>query len=580
VSLSFIVCREYNTNVAFTINHSLQKLHKMHYRIKNPKYLLALIFSHITVAAFCQYSSGSKNDLSDASMFLQKKDSINKNHFGIEITASMLPGAKIMREEGKYKLKSHIQSSYDLGINYLNSINKSLSISTGLHFIVGKRNFFAHIPSEDINNRNGRYYIEEKELWGSFRIPLLIEKKLNYNRKNDLSIKTGFNFRYSGLMPDESFGVTVIDSNNQFTDVFNAQFSARNDGKPWVTFLAGASKSFRLDNQNILSVSLQADLSTTFFFKGKYEFTIPNQPIATGTYKINGTSFGLSLQYIFTGSNKQLVKPRKVIKLVDTLMNKKRNIQFEREVYLNKYVFKGNHIQFNCAIISTFKSRLENLTGNHPVTSNATPGLLLGLKYQVNFNNKYSLITGTEIILSGRNFATSFSKNDFSPPLVSDYNTKQSSLIQDLVLSLPVVIEKRWLYSTTKYLLANFGFRLNFSTGADLDVFSLNLLNTSNSFYNAGEVNVYANNDAKPWVSIPLNVGHAWLLKNNNVMQLSICSNISFTKYVNGTYQVDVPHKPLTTGRYSSTGSYIGLSMNYVFTNANYRIRKEYEKKL
>ncbi|MDZ4792930.1 MAG: hypothetical protein SGI83_01500 [Bacteroidota bacterium] len=100
----------------------------------------------------------------------------------------------------------------------------------------------------------------------------------------------------------------------------------------------------------------------------------------------------------------------------------------------------------------------------------------------------------------------------------------------------------------------------------------------NNGFYNAGGTDVYANNDAKPWVSFPLNAGHSWLLKNNNLLQLAICSNISFTKYVNGTYQIIIPGKPLTEGKYSSTGSFIGLSINYVFTNANYRIRMAYEK--
>jgi hypothetical protein len=252
-----------------------------------------------------------------------------------------------------------------------------------------------------------------------------------------------------------------------------------------------------------------------------------------------------------------------------------------RENYLKDYVFKSNHIQFNFATLSTFKAKLKTLSGNYPVSSSATLGLLISLKYQVNFNNEYSLITGPEAIILGRNFNTSFNKNDFSPPLVKDYEIKGiSSYIPDMVLSLPVLLEKRWLDADTKYLFANAGLRLNFSTGADFDFFSISVQNTNNSFYDVGGVDVYANNDAKPWLSFPLNAGYAWLLKNNNVLQLSICSNISFTKYVNGTYRVDVPNEPLTTGQYSSTGSYIGLSMNYVFTNANYRIRKAYEKKL
>ncbi len=251
----------------------------------------------------------------------------------------------------------------------------------------------------------------------------------------------------------------------------------------------------------------------------------------------------------------------------------------KRENFLADYVFKGNHIQFSFSTLSTIKARLKRDAGDHPVSTKAALGLLISFKYQVNFNNGYSLITGPEATLLGRNLVTSFDKNDFSPALIKDYEIKGiNSFIPDMVLSLPVLLQKRWLYGSTKYLFADAGIRFNFSTGADFDIFSIYLQNTNNSFYNAGEVDVYANNDAKPWVSFPVNVGHAWLLRNNNLLQLGICSNISFTKYVNGAYMINIPGKPLTEGKYSSTGSYIGLSMNYIFTNANYRIRKAIEK--
>lgn len=254
--------------------------------------------------------------------------------------------------------------------------------------------------------------------------------------------------------------------------------------------------------------------------------------------------------------------------------------RLNRENFLTDFVFSGNHIQFNFSTLSVLKARLKNENGNYPVSTKAALGLLLSFKYQINFNNEYSLITGPETVVTGRNFITSFNKNDFSPPLVKDYKIKGiQAYSSDLIISLPILAEKRWLYSKTKYLFADAGVCLNVSTGADFDTFFIQLMNTNNGFYDAGGVDVYANNDAKPWVSFLFNAGHAWLLKNNNLFQFSICTNISFTKYVNGTYHIDIPGRSLTQGMYSSTGSFIGLSMNYVFTSANYRIRKEYEKK-
>ena len=247
--------------------------------------------------------------------------------------------------------------------------------------------------------------------------------------------------------------------------------------------------------------------------------------------------------------------------------------------FLTDFVFKGNHIRFNFSTISDFKARLKKISGIHPVTSTATPGLLLSFMYQINFDNSYSLLTGIEMTLIGRNLITSFNKNDFSPALIKDYKIRnKDTYVPDLILSLPVLFEKRMLYSDTKYVFIDAGVSFNLSTGADLDIFSIYLTNTNNGFYNAGEINVNANNNARPWLSFPINLGHSWLLKNNNLLQLSICYNLSFTKYVNGTYLIDIPGQQLTEGKYSSTGSCIGLSFSYSFTNSNYRIRTAYEK--
>ena len=539
----------------------------MHILLTRKKDFLFCLGPLLTKICFCQ--TADPKNISDSQY------ETRQNNFGVEIIASILPPAKITRQTGRYELGSHLQSSFDIGINYLHYLHKSLSISTGLHFIVGKRNFFINIPPSDLTNSNpSGLLIEQKELWGSLRIPLLLEKKIS-NKRNPFSIKTGLNFRYSGLMSDESFVGIRYDSNNRPTEVFNAEISARNNGKPWITFLGGFSKSILLGNKNVLTIGIQADISTTYFLKGSYKITIPNQPITSGTYEINGSSLGLSVQYIFTGSNKQVVKPNKTAQAPDTV--RKDNWQQKEDIF-KKYVFKGNHIQFNFGLLSTFKAQLKETSGNHAVSSSATAGLLVSFKYQINFNDKYSLITGTEATLLGRNFNTSFSKYDFSPPLVSDYSTKGSSAMQDLVLSLPVMLEKRWLYSNRKFLFADAGLRFNFGLGADLDIYSIVLSNTANGIYEVGGVNVYANNNSKPWISFPINAGHAWLLKNNNLLQLAICSNISFTKYVNGKYHIDIPNQPLTEGDYSSTGSFIGLSLNYIFTNANYHIRKAREK--
>src|SRR5690348_11750638 len=100
------------------------------------------------------------------------------------------------------------------------------------------------------------------------------------------------------------------------------------------------------------------------------------------------------------------------------------NSSLQRTNLLKEIVFKGNHIQFNFSVLSTFKARLSKTTGDYPADASAVPGLVLAFKYVVNFNNYYSLLTGPEATIAGRNIIVSFYKNDFYPPLIKDYHFK------------------------------------------------------------------------------------------------------------------------------------------------------------
>gem|GEM_PF-1415951 len=249
--------------------------------------------------------------------------------------------------------------------------------------------------------------------------------------------------------------------------------------------------------------------------------------------------------------------------------------------FLKDYVFKGNHLQVSLARLESFRAKLKRETGNYPAKSSLSPGLLLGLRYSINRSNKISWLAGAEAMLLGRNFKVRFDKDEFSPPLVSDYtNYGNRALLLDMVLSVPVWAERRWIYNNRKYVFAQSGIRLNFSLGADYDTYSITLPNTASGFYEIVKVNVTANNEARPWLSIPINMGHAWLLGNNNIIQLGLYSNTSFTRFVKGRYEIALPGQPATTGKYSSSGSFFGVSLHYVFTSANYRIRKAYDKEI
>jgi hypothetical protein len=492
-----------------------------------------------------------------------------ENKFSIDITGSILPKADIKTMEGNYHLQSQLQSSFSAGIDYNFRLTDLWSFQSGIHLALTKRNFFLHIPDSDLSgfmSTEGAPQIEDKEVVPKLLVPFLFKRKCFFNEKRFWDVSAGINLNYNAFVDDEIIGSAIADTNYQLSNIFYGEFSSNNNKKPWVTLQLGTSKHLILRNYNMLSIGIFIDLSNTDFITGHYEITVPNKPITRGTYSTTGSGLGLALRYTFTGANKSAIASHNV------RAQETSHVKVDKE----KVIFRGNHLSLNFSVFSTLKAKLGKQSGNYPVTTSATPGLFLGASYHMHLNHANSLIGGVQATIAGRNLNVSFNKNEFSPPLIKDYVfSGQDTYRPEFIFSLPIQFEKRWAYHLGKYLFMEAGLQLNVSTGGGFGEWSFFVQDVNNNFYEVAEVN--ANNDAKPWISFPLQAGHGWMLKNNNVLKLAVTANVSFTKYVNGGYRVNIPNEPVTEGTYSSTGSYIGLSLSYVFTNANYRIRKAYQ---
>jgi hypothetical protein len=235
-----------------------------------------------------------------------------RNMFSIELIPAVLPKASITLEGAGYGLNSHLQSSYDLGFNGIRPLKNNFSLIYGVHFVLGKFNFFKNIPASDFPPSyqiNSDYLIEFKDIWFNLRLPVLIEREFNAGKHNSFCLQAGLSLRYSGMMiGDYSYGEIRSGFNSSYITIMQMDYTMHNKYKPWVTCLAGVTKSFVLDNKNIIKAGLLSDISTASFFKGDYAIAIPGKPSSPGKYKVSGTSLGLSIQYVFTGYNKRKVK--------------------------------------------------------------------------------------------------------------------------------------------------------------------------------------------------------------------------------------------------------------------------------
>ena len=73
-------------------------------------------------------------------------------------------------------------------------------------------------------------------------------------------------------------------------------------------------------------------------------------------------------------------------------------------------------------------------------------------------------------------------------------------------------------------------------------------------------------NGNKPWVNFHISGGHAWGLKRGNLLQAALKLNYSPVDFAVGIYNFHVGNQPDVIGEYKLSGSYIGLSLSYIFS--------------
>jgi hypothetical protein len=73
------------------------------------------------------------------------------------------------------------------------------------------------------------------------------------------------------------------------------------------------------------------------------------------------------------------------------------------------------------------------------------------------------------------------------------------------------------------------------------------------------------NNHHKPWLNFHVSGGYEWVLNSKSLVQASLKLNYSPVKFVTGTYRFAIGNLPEVKGKYSISGSYIGVSVSYFY---------------
>lgn len=210
------------------------------------------------------------------------------------------------------------------------------------------------------------------------------------------------------------------------------------------------------------------------------------------------------------------------------------------------------------------KAKLDPETGEYRVTSTVQPAGEIGFNLQCDLNNNLFFITGLAGTVTGRTAVFDAPLHQINPAYPESF-PPMTMPDADFCATIPIQLEKDWQLAKSKILYGRIGLNLKYSFGYDEDIYESYARDTSNQQINVFSLNLNSNNHNKPWLTYTIGGGYGWSLKNQHVIKIGVIANISFTKFVSGTYEVNIPGHPLSEGRYSVTGSYIGLSFNYVF---------------
>ncbi len=259
------------------------------------------LFLFLILSMRIQSQVNSKKEF-DKNLFTSNELLFRNSHIGITIIPFVCSKAVITKSEDKYEIHSTPQFGFEAGLIKYFHIDTAHSIYTGIYFGAYGRNFNYYIPIEEFGSPPGWSDIStnkaaSREFNFIAGVPLIFQKRWFTKNKYFGYIIAGATLRYTPYTEE-------IEEHHFFGTFFRMHFETNPEKKVWFTYNAGGGYSMVLKNKQILSAGVYINLSFTSFAKGHYQFTVPNKPIVEGDYSVKGSYIGLSLNYIFTRTNK------------------------------------------------------------------------------------------------------------------------------------------------------------------------------------------------------------------------------------------------------------------------------------
>jgi len=470
---------------------------------------------------------------------------------GFNLSGEILPPLQTVRLTGSQGIHSSFQSSFTGGLAAYWQTAKRWSVESGIRYRLTKLNF----ESDDVpGNRIATIWY--RDIFSQADFPLAISYRLKRNGQSYLTAGASLHIPLNNFI--ESYG-----SNGGQ----RATMSYQNNGRSWLSYQVGTSRTFILSNANSLVANAFLNYSPKFFFQGNYMLTNSSNGVqSTGNFRTSGTGMGISVTYLFSAYNKRTWKQRiKVYAKNSEAQDSLHEKSFERSVLTR------NHFIIEQSVYLQPPARLKRMEGSYPVSSTISRGTRFGIQYRIRLSDKFRLNIAPSVSIEGKNFMFSVAADSYDPALRQSYHSRRNTGIVDGIAAFGISAERLWLKSGNVYRTAGLGLQGNFSLSADYESISYYAQNIDDKFVVLARTDLVANNDLRLWISIPFRYGFGTQLNNLNLIEFGIAGNIPFSSFVYGEYYLNVPGRE-TVGSYKKSNAQLGLYFNYILTRERRRV--------
>lgn len=455
------------------------------------------------------------------------------------------------RTNGEKSVTSQPQLHILAGYGYRKPIDKNWSWQTGIQIGYTRAAVSTSVDLYALNPAYGERVekLTNKQTILSLEIPLSLMVETDRVKEAGAYFQMGasLSFNLAAKAPIESHFYDK--ENGELIKVFETDPDKQKGIWPSTRVAAG----FRKYGNQSWRLGAYATLPLSKVVVGYYATELPVTGISTGVFSNRLIGFGIEAIYSLNRNSGARIR---------------KNYSSPREVEPGSKEIKNTRaLLLTAGSVYSFAANTRVTAGRKEWDANACFGFGVQAKLNLPLTQSVSILTGIGAVLTGRNFSIEKSKTEFSPPLQQSISLKRrATQVNDLVLVLPLALEKRFSNRPASYYSVSSGLQLNYSTAADLEFHDILEPDVEGNNRKVAEQILYPNNDAQPWISVNIDIGRTWKLKNNRLMRLFIQYNASFSEVIDGEYTVYNQAGISSRGTYAHKGSYLFAGLSYYFT--------------